>query len=347
MSQIDLCARCGRCLISCPVYEVSRIETLSPRGRVRLAQELCQGYKPTAASFFTCLLCGACEEACPNQISLLQAFCEVRAQLHPRLKGLLAQGWPKVLKAVESGLTLLGEKLPLTKPFVKRQNLPETGDVLLFLGCGANLIFPQVTETLTSLLASKGLRLGLPSGQGCCGLATLALGDEETFRQLAKANLRALAGEKKVLTLCASCYFALKVLYPRLFKEGPWAKAAQDLANRIEEATGFLLAHGARWVPRSAGVLHVPCHQRFAPISPWWRKGPWEVLEACCGQGGSFGVFYPELSQAIAKTWRQGLAQLPFVPEVLLTNCTACYVRFKQESLPGLEIRFPLEFLEI
>jgi len=164
---------------------------------------------------------------------------------------------------------------------------------------------------------------------------------------LARANLEALADTKRVITLCASCYFALRELYPRILQGTSWAKTAEDLASRVEEATGFLLNQGARWQKTSLKViLHVPCHQRFTPGPKWWDKSPWTGLALCCGQGGSFGVFYPEISKGVAKVWRKGLAKLPFVPEVLLTNCTACYLRFGKERLPGLEIRFPLEFLE-
>ncbi len=346
MSLLDLCARCGRCLVVCPVYKTSRKETLSPRGRVRLVQDLLTGDEASPEPIFTCLLCGACEEACPNDLSLLTAFLAARKELHPTLKGLLAQAWPKALKAVEMGLALFEKARPASKPFVKRRRLSPRGDVVLFLGCGANFLYPEVTEKLVDLLTHMGLTPGLPLGQGCCGLATLALGEEKAFWQLAQANLEALAGKEKVVVLCASCAFTLKELYPRLFSGTPWEDQAQALSQRVEEATGFLLAQGAKWVAHPAGVLHLPCHQRFLSCASWWKEGSWPVLEACCGQGGSFGLFYPALSKAIAKTWRQGLAQLSFVPEVLLTNCTACLLRFKQERLPGLEVRFPLEFLE-
>lgn len=66
------CERCGRCLSVCPVYDMERIETLSPRGRLDLiagvqSGQFVPGPRYTEA-LFSCLQCLACVEACPKGV---------------------------------------------------------------------------------------------------------------------------------------------------------------------------------------------------------------------------------------------------------------------------------------
>lgn len=66
------CERCGRCLSVCPVYDMERIETLSPRGRLDLIAGVQSGqFLPGpryAEALFSCLQCLACVEACPKGV---------------------------------------------------------------------------------------------------------------------------------------------------------------------------------------------------------------------------------------------------------------------------------------
>ena len=64
------CISCGFCLPACPTYELTGVETSSPRGRINLMRALETGVLPDddptvheEASF--CLGCRACEPVCP------------------------------------------------------------------------------------------------------------------------------------------------------------------------------------------------------------------------------------------------------------------------------------------
>ena len=63
------CERCGRCLTVCPVYQQTRIETFSPRGRLELIRAVSTGELTPGdryrQSIQSCLQCLACLNACP------------------------------------------------------------------------------------------------------------------------------------------------------------------------------------------------------------------------------------------------------------------------------------------
>jgi len=355
MASLDLCARCGRCLSVCPVYGLTRQETTSPRGRAALAQALLRGEDLKASIFFLCLLCGACERACPNQVPLLSSFLEVRRAGASWFKRSLAcffePPYPEKLFQLvrKSGLhALLGTEVASTHSVSFRQmvSLPPEGDVQLFLGCGADFLYPQATLYLQELLATKGFTLGFSPGQGCCGLAALSLGNEEVFQHLALANIKALSRTQgPVVTLCASCYFTLKEVYPRFFAGTRYEKETFQVASRVKEATFFLLEQGFSWSREKGVALHLPCHLRFSGETPWWETLPFPVIAECCGQGGTFGLFQP--SRAL-KIFQKGLARslTEYAPDLLLTNCTACYYQLHTRFRGFPRVRLPLEVME-
>jgi len=57
------------CLTSCPTYELTHLETSSPRGRIKLIKSVAEGILPVTDTFAYemnfCLDCQACETACP------------------------------------------------------------------------------------------------------------------------------------------------------------------------------------------------------------------------------------------------------------------------------------------
>jgi len=62
------CMRCGFCLAACPTYQVTGLETQSPRGRIHLVRSAAEGWLDPAAilpALDLCIGCRACEPACP------------------------------------------------------------------------------------------------------------------------------------------------------------------------------------------------------------------------------------------------------------------------------------------
>ena len=311
MEKAKLCAKCGKCLSVCPVYSATKRETFSPRGRVTLLQARLLAHEALAA----CLLCGACEALCPNQIPLTKLIFEARL----RHTSPWARGIPL--------LQVLGAKL---RPrFAEEASLPDEGDVALFLGCGADFLYPEATKSLVSLLRQKEIKLALPKGQGCCGLPALSLGDKTLFLEYARKNLEALAQAESIITLCASCLYTFAELYPYFLENTPLGPLAREIATKIFEAGEFLFTRLDLSPQLSTPALfQVPCHLRNLKRPKWWHKVNIFAYEGCCGAGGTFGLRFKKESSQIVRPLSKVLEK-SFLP-LIITSCTACWWSLKR-----------------
>ncbi len=82
------CVHCGLCLEHCPTYLQTGLEMSSPRGRIHLITALNEGRidasETYAESIEQCLVCRACEAACPSGVPFGRLMESARAQLHER-----------------------------------------------------------------------------------------------------------------------------------------------------------------------------------------------------------------------------------------------------------------------
>ncbi len=81
----DACVKCGKCIPTCTIHQISSDETTSPRGFLDLiaavkSKELPLN-KDTKAIFDSCFLCTNCVEACPSNIRVDSAIEAVRYEI--------------------------------------------------------------------------------------------------------------------------------------------------------------------------------------------------------------------------------------------------------------------------
>ena len=85
---LSKCVHCGLCLQHCPTYLLTGRETESPRGRLHLIEALNQGRIEASDGYAEhlglCLVCRACESACPSGVPFGRIMERARAQLVER-----------------------------------------------------------------------------------------------------------------------------------------------------------------------------------------------------------------------------------------------------------------------
>ena len=353
-----------------------------------------------------CLLCGACGEVCANGLQtkdLIQAgrrlLFETRRGRwfeNPLVKGLregelsgaMVSKGGALLQALcctripqNSGLHL---RFPLSF-FTERSAIPaiawtpfsqafeaggehllSDGKVALFLGCGADYLFPQSAWALVRVLQRLGVRIVLPKDQGCCGLPAYVAGDMKSARTLAIKNLEAFktVAPEVVLTLCASCGAHLGNLGALFADDDPRRFEAEAFGAKHRDAMAFLMEalDLGLFLERHAGIgpfhengvfkvaYHEPCHLRIGQkVGGGGRRdprGPRRMLQAlqgvdlvedggpaqCCGHGGGFNLAHYDLSMQILDRRIQSFRNA--WPDAVATGCTGCLLQF-QDGVAG------------
>jgi len=85
MSEISMCVRCGTCRSTCPTLITLGRETASARGKLTLIDACISGEIELSDTFVKhiseCLLCGACQQSCPNSIPVPEIIMAARAEI--------------------------------------------------------------------------------------------------------------------------------------------------------------------------------------------------------------------------------------------------------------------------
>ena len=152
---LNMCVGCGECNITCPAFQIHRLESSGPRGKLFYLALLNNGDLPNVSQeildqcsevFFNCTLCGNCEEACDSNISILEHLESERGSLieknyRPELKQLQKRiikdknlfGMDNEDRINFSNLSELIEQIPALdeRIYPNRQK----AKVVFFLGC--------------------------------------------------------------------------------------------------------------------------------------------------------------------------------------------------------------------
>lgn len=114
------CMHCGMCLPTCPTYSVTKLESSSPRGRIRLIKSVAEGKLEINSTFINeinfCLDCQACETACPAGVkygSIVEAAREEVSikNLEPLFVRLIRRGGLNFLLANQGLLKIVAKLL--------------------------------------------------------------------------------------------------------------------------------------------------------------------------------------------------------------------------------------------
>ncbi|MCK5596399.1 MAG: (Fe-S)-binding protein [Candidatus Eisenbacteria sp.] len=334
-----------------------------------------------------CLNCKACVDACPNDVRVDDLILSARSGLVeagrlPFIKRfvfrrLLRRGrlLPPVGKTASFFQRFVLRGLPKGSPFrlllplvgIDRdrvfpqfaratflETIPEvvpapngTARVAYFVGCAANLIYPESARAAVEMLNRAGVDVVVPKSQGCCGTPVFNAGDFVTAREMAARNIEALrgSGADAVVTACASCGLTLKREYEELlgFEDGvgmPVHDLTEYLALRGGEALtsdGPAEASGSSEPSGRVRVTyHDPCHlvrgqgvyeepRQILRSIPWVEFVEMRDADRCCGGGGSFSLSHYDLSKAVARRKVEAIRDAGV--DIVTTECQACVMQ--------------------
>jgi glycolate oxidase iron-sulfur subunit len=272
---LERCIHCGLCLEACPTYQITQLETESPRGRLHLMGAIADGRIDARSSDATvlhldrCLACRACEAVCPSGVPYGRLIEETRAGL-AETRGISPLGhillWsvsrPWVLRAM-GALLLMAERTGMRKlarrflsPRLRRLDAlaPPVGrpsyrqvpvgsprtSVALLLGCVMRASYGDVHTATARVLAHLGAEVIETPGQTCCGALHAHAGDKAEAVRLAKLNVAAFERADVILVNAAGCGAHLKS-YVHLLEDRPnWAERAAALASRVRDVSEYM-----------------------------------------------------------------------------------------------------------
>ncbi len=189
--------------------------------------------------------------------------------------------------------------------------------VQLFVTCLVDSLFPDVGESVVSLIEDQGITVEFPFDQTCCGQPAFNAGFPDRAAAMVRHTVDVLdATDGPIVVPSGSCAAMIIEHGPHLLASDPDAgRKARDVADRTRELTVFLADDlgltdvAANGAGRRA-TYHASCHGlRGLGISdqPARLLGAVEDLEVlplaesdvCCGFGGVFSVEMPQVSAAM------------------------------------------------
>jgi Fe-S oxidoreductase len=287
LPELYQCVHCGLCLNECPTYRALQLEPESPRGRIHLVKAAADGRIELNERFkehlYLCLLCRACESACPSGVQYGRIAETAREHLGPPGSDLARAvlnfvfrhmlPYPRRLRFVftllrlyqRTGLQRVVRSLLPTKlremdamlPVIPRKFFrpeskltPATGTrrakVAMLNGCVMPLLFGEINEATMRVLQRNGCDVLFPKSQTCCGALNIHNGESTAAKQMARRNIDAFlaANVDAIVVNAAGCGAAMKE-YGYLLRDDPnYAQKADRFSSLVKDAGEFLAGLG-------------------------------------------------------------------------------------------------------
>jgi Fe-S oxidoreductase len=197
------------------------------------------------------------------------------------------------------------ESAPPSLKWPVRDGPRSPGKVAIFSTCYVNYNEPGIGHDLLRLLAHFEIPYEIVSGDACCGMPKLEIGDLARVEALARRNIPLLAPLARagyaILTAVPSCTLMFKqelpLMYPDDVEVSAVAEAMYDPFEYLllRHRDGLLSTDFKNALGRVA--YHVPCHLRVQNIGNKTRDvlqlvpgTEVQTVERCSGHDGTWGV---------------------------------------------------------
>lgn len=277
-----MCCRCSACKFVpfqkmkglqysavCPSIEKYNYHAYSGGGRLNIIADKLKNKVEYTDKLrhivYNCQMCGACGVSCnyAMDMEVIQPINEFRikcvedGQTQPALDKVIDG-----LRKTGYMLSANGKRGDWAKGLNLKNAAKEKVNVLFFVGCLTSFDKDKqkLAVTAARILQKAGVNFGIVGdSEICCGGQAHEMGYKEAFLNQAQKNMAMIkkAGVKTLVTGCAECYQAFKVLYDKFNLKG-------DLeVLHLTEYIDKLLKEGKLNLTKKVNMTityHDPCH---------------------------------------------------------------------------------------
>jgi Fe-S oxidoreductase len=338
------CYQCGLCDTVCPW---NRVRVFSMRKLVRQATFGLTEIE--SEEMWRCTTCGRCPQRCPRGVGILEVG--VAARRVATEFGVFPDS-VKPLRGISASLVAEGN--PLNGERAKRaewaQGLSvkpfEEGMEILYFPCcylSYDARLKKVAKATVQILNKAGVDFGiLGSEENCCGESIRKAGDEELFKQLARANIKTFIdrGVKRILVSSPHCYHAFKNEYAEFKVRFDVIHISEYLfeligSGRLKlsgEYAKTVAYHDPCYLGRHNGIFDPPRESLKKVAGLELREMPDTHADSlCCGGGG--GRIWMETPKKERFSDLRVEQAIDVGAEVLATACPYCITNFEDSRL--------------
>ncbi len=371
------CVHCGFCLPTCPTYLVLGNEMDSPRGRIYLIRAASEGKIGISDHFVKhmnlCLLCRACETACPSGVKFGFLMESARGQVERhhqyspadrRFRNLILHTFTNLRRLrVVTGLLRFYQRSGLQKLVRASRTLRLFGRLGKMEALLPAIPRPRLRKMLPEVMPAKGEkrgRVGLLAG--CVQRFFFAGVNSATARVLSEN------GYEVVVPRDQGCCGSLLVHEGEREQAKALARRTIDIFERAQVDLVVVNAAGCGSVMKEYWeLLHTdPAYAQRAEafskrVRERVRQQPRTVLKAipglqlvelkesdfCCGSAGIYNLLYPELAQQFLDRKIERIKETG--AEVVVSGNPGCSLQIEKGLKErGLNIRVvhPVELLD-
>jgi len=296
-----------------------------------------------------CTTCGTCPQRCPRGVNQIEAGVSLRR---------IATEYGVFPESVTPVITVSGSLVTEGNPFnmerAKRAEWTEGLDVPTFTEGMEVLYFPgcylsydprmkKVAVATAKILKKAGVEFGILGPQeNCCGESIRKTGNEETFKILAKENIKAFIdkGVKRILVSSPHCYHTFKNEYPEFNVNFEIIHISEFLSElmeqgRLEPTKSYekkITYHDPCYLGRHNGIFDAPRNVlKGIPGADLTEMEDYRENSFCCGGGG--GRIWMDTPKGERFSDLRLQQAIDTGAEVLVTSCPYCITNFTDSAL--------------
>ncbi len=189
--------------------------------------------------------------------------------------------------------------------------------VSMLIPCSVDLFFPEIGESMFSLLRRLGETPIYREQQTCCGKPAFGAGYRKHAKKAAKHLIRIFENDDLIVCPSGSCVHTVKHHYTEILKDEPeWLRKTERIASNLFEFSQYIVDHlkieDVGTVFDGKVAYHESCtNLRRLGISEQPKKLidgvkgtellPLNGSDVCCGFGGDFSINFPSISEVLVK----------------------------------------------